>query len=216
VLAFVALLWLVQAAATFGQWNLSALGVRPREPAGLIGTVTAPLVHGSWRHLFGNTLPLIVLGTAVLYGTPRAAGILLPVVWLGSGAAVWLFARPAVHLGASGLAYGMLLFVFVAGIRRRDRRSVALALMTFFLYGSMVWGVLPLARGISFEYHLAGAVIGIACGLGLYRRDPLPARRRYSWEVEEEEDATEPNDAPADLFFSDPRPDAEEESRRHS
>lgn len=180
---FVALLWVIHAAAAVGGWTLAPLGVRPGSANGLVGVVTAPLVHASAGHLLGNSLPLLVLGTAMLFGTPRAARIALPAIWLGAGIGVWLFARPAVHIGASGLAYGMMFFVFVAGIARRDRRSVALALIVFFLHGGMIWGVLPLEPGISFEYHLAGAVVGLVCALVLQARDPVEGRRRkYVWE----------------------------------
>ncbi|MEX0606445.1 MAG: rhomboid family intramembrane serine protease, partial [Halofilum sp. (in: g-proteobacteria)] len=161
VAAFIGLLWLIHGIAMASGGSPGALGIRPRDPIGLIGVVTAPLVHGSASHLFSNTLPLFVLGTALLFGSPRAARIVVPVLWLGSGLAVWLFARDAMHLGASGLAYGMMTFVFLTGVLRRDARSAALSMLVFFLHGSMIWGVLPLREGISFESHLAGAVIGL-------------------------------------------------------
>lgn len=195
VTGFVVILWVVHVAAVAGNWHVAALGVRPGRVDGLIGIVTAPLVHGSWGHLISNTLPLLVLGVALIYGTPRAAMIALPAIWLVSGLAVWLFGREAVHIGASGLTYGMMFLVFIIGILRRDRRSVALALLVFFLYGGMIWGVFPLAPGISFEYHLFGAIAGAACAFLLRRRDPLPERRRYEWEEDEPDEA--------ELFFED-------------
>lgn len=199
VAGFVLLLWIVHVAAVVGDWDLHSLGVRPGMVPGFVGVVTAPLVHGSWSHLFSNTLPLLVLGTALVYGTPRAASITLPVIWLGSGLGVWLFGREAVHIGASGLTHGVMVFVFVAGILRRDRRSIALALLVFFLYGGMIWGVLPLAAGISFESHLFGALAGLVCAFLLRTRDPLPERPRYSWEGDE--DADDPDGA--EPFFTD-------------
>jgi membrane associated rhomboid family serine protease len=183
---FVALLWLVQILAAAGDWNLTVLGVRPGAAPGLIGVITAPLVHGSWGHLFGNTLPLLVIGTAMLYGLPRSARFALPVIWLASGLAVWLLARPSVHLGASGLAYGMMFYLLTAGLARRDPRSIAITLIVLFLHGGMIWGVLPLAAGVSFEYHAAGAFTGILAAVALHRRDPVPPRpRKYAWEGEE-------------------------------
>ena len=189
VAGFTTLLWLIHGLAVAGGWDLATLGVRPRVAAGLVGVVTAPLVHGSAGHLFSNTLPLLVLGTALLFGSPRAARVVVPIVWLGSGMAVWLFARPAAHIGASGLAYGMMTFVFLAGVLRRDPRSVALALIVFFLHGSMIWGVLPLRAGVSFESHLAGAVLGLLCALALRDRDgPRGRPRKYAWEGKEIDD----------------------------
>lgn len=185
VAAFVLLLWIVHVVAVAGDWNLRPLGVRPDTLPGLVGVLTAPLVHGSWSHLFSNTLPLLVLGTALVYGTPRAATVAVPAIWLGSGLGVWLLGREAVHVGASGLAHGLMVFVFVVGILRRDRRSIALALLVFFLYGGMIWGVLPVTPGISFEYHLFGALAGLICAFLLRGRDPPPERPRYAWEEEE-------------------------------
>lgn len=202
VAAFVVALWLVHAVFVLAGWDVAPLGVRPGRLEGLTGILTAPLVHGSWGHLFSNTLPLLVLGTALVYGTPRAAVIALPVIWLASGLCVWLFAREAAHVGASGLTYGMMFFVFVVGILRRDRPSIALALLVFFLHGSMIWGIFPLAPGISFEYHFFGAAAGTISALFLRRRDPLPERRRYDWEDEEGDGTTDD----ADLFFADRDP----------
>lgn len=206
---FVALLWIIHAAAAAGGWTLAPLGVRPGSASGLVGVVTAPLVHASAGHLLGNSLPLLVLGTAMLFGTPRAARIALPAIWIGAGLGVWLFARPSVHIGASGLAYGMMFFVFVAGVARRDRRSVALALIVFFLHGGMIWGVLPLEPGVSFEYHLAGAAVGLVCALVLQTRDPVAERpRKYAWEGKD----IDLDHPAAELFLDD---DREREDRGH-
>lgn len=181
---FTVALWVIQTAAAALGFPVGLLGIRPGQPEALHGVVTAPLVHGSFTHLLTNTPPLLVLGTAMLYGFPRAARIALPMIWLGSGVAVWLLAREGAHLGASGLAHGMLLFVFVIGVLRRDRPSMALAMIVFFLYGGMVWGVLPTRPGVSFESHLFGALAGVLAAFLLRRRDPLPPPQRYEWEEE--------------------------------
>ena len=187
-LAFVALLWLIRLVETVTGADLARFGVFPLRLHGLLGVLFAPLIHGSWEHLIANTAPVLVLGTALLYGYPRSAPIVLPAVYLGAGVAVWLFSRPSFHVGSSGLAFGMLLFVFTMGVLRWDPRAIALAMIVSFLYGSMVWGVLPLEEGVSFETHLAGAVIGVALAFALRHRDPPPPRKRYSWEDEEEEE----------------------------
>lgn len=175
-------LWALQAALGLALYRF---GVYPREISGLTGILTAPLIHGSWQHLFANTLPLFVLGTALLYGYPRSARIVIPAVWLVSGLAVWLFGRASFHIGASGLAHGLMFFLFMVGILRRDRRSVALALMVFFLYGGMVATILPHESTISFESHLFGALTGLVLAFLLRWRDPPPPSPRYSWEDEE-------------------------------
>lgn len=208
VVTFITALWAIQALLTVTGWNAAPLGLRPGEPWGLVGILTAPLIHGSWGHLISNTLPLLILGTAMIYGTPAASRVALPVIWLASGIGVWFFARDAVHIGASGLTYGMMFFVFIVGILRRDRRSIALAMLVFFLYGSMIWGIFPTSPGISFEYHLFGALAGTVCAFLLRERDPLPARKRYDWEDEDEEDepGLDMDTSEEELFFSRRRP----------
>ncbi len=186
-LSFVLLLWVVQFAEFFGGLDFTQFGIYPRRAAGLAGVLLAPFIHGSFAHLFANTAPIIVIGTMLLYGYPRAAKVLLPVVYLGGGVAVWLFAREAYHIGASGLAFGMLFFVFTVGALRWERRTIALSLVVFFLYGGMIWGVLPVARDVSFESHLSGAVLGIVLAFLLRRCDPKAPRKQYSWEREEAE-----------------------------
>jgi membrane associated rhomboid family serine protease len=190
-LAFVALLWLIQAGLAGLDVDITLLGVRPREWLGLTGILAAPLVHADWAHLAGNSVPLVVLGTAMLHLYPRASPIVLPAVYLGPGAAVWLLARGGSHIGASGIVYGMFAYVLVAGLMRRDRRAIATSLLVCFLYGALVWGVLPIEVHMSWETHLAAAVIGAALALALRDRD-IPMRRRYSWEDEVEPDPAQP------------------------
>lgn len=185
-LGFVALLWLIQLLS----WGMDAgpaeFGVRPRQWAGLPGILSAPLVHGDFGHLIANTVPLAILGVTMLYLYPQSATKVLPAVYLGPGVAVWLFAGGTSHLGASGLVYGLVAYVFVAGLIRRDRRAIAASLLVSFLYGTLLWGLLPIERGLSWETHLAAALIGLALALALRRLD-IPPRRSYSWEGQPDE-----------------------------
>jgi len=183
---FVALLWLIYLL----DWGLDLQpelsGIRPRRLDGLPGIVFAPLVHASFAHLIANSPPLLVLGTAMLFLYPNSALRVLPAVYLGTGILVWLFGRESVHYGASGLVYGLVSYVFVAGLLRRDRRAIAASLVVCFMYGSLAWGVLPTQSGVSWETHLAAALIGVALAIALRRLDVLP-RKRYVWEGEEGE-----------------------------
>ena len=183
-LGFVVVIWLID----IGSWalglELRRFGIRPREFAGLPGIVFAPLLHGGPFHLAANSMPLLVLGTALLYLYPNSALKVLPAIYFGPGVAVWLFAHEGIHVGSSGLIYGLLGYVFLAGVFRLDRRAIAASLLVAFLYGSMVWGVLPIQPGVSWESHLAGAVIGLALAVALRRLD-VPPRKRYGWEEEE-------------------------------
>ncbi|MGD8590551.1 MAG: rhomboid family intramembrane serine protease, partial [Chromatiales bacterium] len=127
VAAFALLLWLIEATQLLFNLDLRPLGVYPRDLHGLIGILLAPLIHGSLSHLLANTPPLILLGTMLLYAYPRSAKIVIPSVYLGSGLGVWVFARNAYHIGASGLVFGLLTFLLVIGILRWDKRAIALS-----------------------------------------------------------------------------------------
>ena len=183
---FVALLWLIQLVAALFDLNLVEYGIYPRRLAGAIGIVFAPMIHGSFSHLFANSLPIFVLGTALLYGYPRSARLVLGWLYAGSGLGVWLFARDAYHVGASGVAFGMMFFVFTIGAIRWDRRAIALSMLVFFLYGGMLWGIFPTEPGVSYESHFFGALLGAVLAIVCRNRDPAPPRKRYSWEDEEE------------------------------
>ena len=195
-------IWLVWLGGWLLGWSMSDLGVVPRRPAGLVGILFAPLAHGSFDHLMSNTLPLAVLATLMLYAYPRATRLALPAIWLLSGLGVWLFARDSAHVGMSGINHGLMFFLFLTGLLRRDRIGVAISLVVFFFYGGMLLTVLPREEQISFEYHLAGAVVGVLAALLLFRRDPPPPRRRYSWDDEAEDSAAEATTAELEL----PRP----------
>ena len=216
---FVGVLWLLHLLRVATSWDaaplgLEPLGLEPRTAAGLVGVLTAPLIHGSWGHLLGNSPALLVLGLAMFFGTPNAARRALPLIWLLSGFGVWLFARDAIHIGASGLTFGMLFFVFTVNVLRRDRRSIALALGVAFLYGSMIWGLLPLTPGVSFEYHLTGAVSGLVCAFWLRDRDPLPPRKRYDWEDEADAESGAEMESDEPLFFDERGPVDDDRPRR--
>ena len=185
-LGFVALIWLIDIVNWALDLELQRFGVRPRQFAGLPGILLAPLLHGGPVHLIANSLPLLVLGTGMLYLYPNSAVKVLPAVYLGPGIAVWLFAGGGVHVGSSGLVYGLVSYVFVAGLIRLDRRAIAASLLVSFLYGSMVWGVLPIQPGVSWQTHLAAALIGLALAIALRRLD-IPPLKRYTWEDETEE-----------------------------
>ena len=187
-IGFAVLLWLIQ----LSNWALDLgpenLGVRPRELAGLPGIFLAPLLHGGFEHLLANTPPLLVLGTTMLYLYPNSVPKVLPAIYLGPGVAVWLFGgQGSVHVGASGLVYGLASYILVAGVIRRDRRAIAASLVVCFMYGALVWGVLPIQYGVSWETHLAAAVIGVLLAIALRHLD-IPPRARYTWEDERDDD----------------------------
>jgi membrane associated rhomboid family serine protease len=184
VVIFVLMLWLIEALDRSLHLSLEQLGVYPRTAAGLAGVLFGPLIHGSWNHLLSNSFALLILGTALRYGYPRAAGPALVIVYLLSGLGVWCLGRDSYHFGASGLTHGMMFFIFTTGILRRDRLSIALSMIAFFLYGGMVWSIFPQEPGISFESHFFGAASGVLAAFLFRRLDPMPPEKHYDWEDE--------------------------------
>lgn len=188
VVIFTLILWVIELIKFFFNLEFFKLGVHPQQLFGLVGIFTAPLIHASFEHLIANTPALLILGTALLFGYPRSSWIVLMMVWMVAELGVWFTARPVYHFGASGLTYGVMAFIFLIGILRRDRLAIALSLLVFFLYGTMIWGIFPHQPGVSFETHLWGAGLGILSAILLRKRDPSPPIKRYSWEDEDDEE----------------------------
>ena len=184
-LAFVLLLTIAFSAQSAIDWRPFA--VIPQTAAGLLGVLTAPLLHGSMAHLGANAVSLLLLGTLAGSVYPRATMRALPLIWLGSGLCAWLFGiAGSHHLGASGITHGLMFLVFVLGLLRRDRASVAAAMIALFLYGGMLLTILPREFDVSWQSHLGGALGGVIAAFAFRRKDPQAPRRKYSWEVEEE------------------------------
>jgi membrane associated rhomboid family serine protease len=168
-------------------FHIQQFGISPQNVSGLTGILFAPLIHGDWLHLTSNSLPIIILGTALFYGYPRSAKIDLAGIWLASGILTWLFARHGVtHYGASGLTHGFMFFLFTIGVIRRDRLAIVLAMIVFFLYGSMIWSIFPNKPGISFEMHLFGGLSGIVMAIILRNYDTALPTKKYSWDADDD------------------------------
>lgn len=185
-IGFVVLLWSVQLLNWGLDYGLNRFGIWPRHVEGMVGVVASPLLHGSFLHLFNNSAPLLVLGSGMLFVYPNSSIRALPVIYVGTGLLVWFFGRGNIHIGASGVIYGMLGFVFFSGVVKRDARGVALSMLVFFLYGSMTWGIFPQGNSVSWESHLAGALIGTALAFR-YKNWDVPPRKVYDWENDDEE-----------------------------
>ena len=160
---FILALWIIEGVdwLIFGG-SLDQFGIRPRSIAGLWGILFAPLLHGNFQHLMANTVPLFVLGWLVL-STRRVQTFLkvTAIIVLISGLGTWLIGpRLSVHLGASGLIFGYLSFLLLVGYFERSFRSIALAVVVFFIYGGLIWGILPLVEGVSWQAHLFGFIGG--------------------------------------------------------
>lgn len=157
-----ALMWVVFLATALSGGTLLSLGVIPRTAVGLRGILFAPFLHGSLTHIIANSIPFFVLGWLVML---RDSGHFLPVTVfavVGSGVAAWLLGAPgSVHIGASGVIFGYLGFLILAGWYERSAASILLSVLVILLWGGMVIGVLPGQAGISWQAHLGGFLGGV-------------------------------------------------------
>ena len=148
-------------------WPISDFGIMPRTVSGLVGIFAAPLIHGSVLHLVSNTVPLLFLGSVIFFFYHRIGGTVFFRCYLWTNILVWMFARPANHIGASGLVYGLAFFLIFFGLFRRDFVSILISVLTLLLYGGVFYGVLPTDPRISWESHFAGALVGIFSAIHL-------------------------------------------------
>jgi membrane associated rhomboid family serine protease len=183
-LLFVALLWIIKLLEEYFHGSLVFLGIIPQKVSGLVGIFTAPFIHANYDHLLSNTLPLLVVGTGLFYFYKDIAYRVIALIWLFTNSWVWIAARPDAHIGASGLIYGFVCFLFFSGVIRRHKGLLAISMLVTFLYGSMVWGILPVSQTISWESHLFGSIAGIAAAI--YFRSEGPQRVLKVWDPEPE------------------------------
>lgn len=177
------IIWIVYYLELRFQINLNHLGIYPRTLSGLKGVVLSPFIHGSLEHLYNNTLPLAVLLAALFYFYRNNA---LQVLFLGvifSGILTWVIGRPSYHIGASGLIYVLVSFIFFKGIFTKYYRLVALSLIIVFIYGSLFWYIFPVEDGISWEGHLGGFVTGLS--LAGIIKTKTPSIKKFDWEQED-------------------------------
>jgi len=160
ILVIVAL-WAIHTFQYLADWKFSYLGIYPQSISGLKGILFAPLIHSDLAHLINNSVPLFVLLTIIKFFYPKVATRSFIMIYILTGIAVWSLARSVYHIGASGVVYGLVAFVFWTGIFRRSLKAIVLALIVTIMYSGMFMGILPDQEGISWESHLFGAFVGI-------------------------------------------------------
>ena len=195
-LLIVAVMWLVKIIEVSLDISLAQWGLMPHSAKGLVGIFTLPFLHGSWEHLLSNTVPILVLGTALYYCYPTLANRVLLITWLGSGLLTWCIGNPdSVHIGASALVYGLNLFLIFSGFIRGNRMLIVISLIMVFLYGSFIWGMIPalaIPQSISWEGHLSGAMIGVL--LAIFLRKEGPQKEVYHWDEDDDDDSDDSTD----------------------
>ena len=190
---FVTVLWLVKIFELTAHTDLSIYGLYPLKLKGLPGVLTCPFLHADFSHLSANSIPLFFLGGMLFYFYREIAFKVFFLTWILTGFWVWCFARgEGIHIGASGIVYGLASFLFFSGIIRRETKLMALTMLIAFLYGGLVWGVFPQffpQQRISWESHLMGLLAGLI--LAIYYRKIGTQRKIYDWGTEDDEDESE-------------------------
>jgi len=178
VLSFTVALYLVELIDSALHGRLDSEGVVPRTLSGLDGIVWAPMLHGSWAHLFGNTVPVLVFGfLAMATGLARWFAV-TGLIWVVSGLGVWLTGESGTStIGASGLAFGWLAYLLVRGIFNRSFGQLVVAAVLLLIWGGTLWGLLPGNPGISWQAHLFGAIGGIVAAWLAARGDRAKAKK---------------------------------------
>lgn len=166
------LMWIIYKLDVLYSLDLFVYGLFPRKVEGLGGILFSPLIHDtqSFYHVFENTIALIFFGTMLFYFYRKIALRIVLFTWLGEGLLVWLMGRETYHVGMSGVIYGLAFFMITSSIIRKNRQLTGLNFLIIFLYGSIFWGLFPLMPKVSWESHLAGALVGVALGI-LYRHN---------------------------------------------
>ena len=167
-IAYVLIIWIIYGIEiTFG-YNFNKYGVYPRNLMGFRGVFLTHFIHSNTNHLFNNSIPLFVLLSSLFYFYKEVAYKVLFFGGFFAGFITWMIARESYHIGASGIVYVLFSFVFFSGVIKKHYRLVALSLIVIFLYGSMIWYILPIKDGISWEGHLSGLLVGLFFSI-LYR-----------------------------------------------
>lgn len=171
-IGIVAFLWIIKLAELQSGTDLSYLGILPRTLKGSVGIFTSAFVHGDFKHLISNSFPLLILLCGVVYFYNGIAKRVILLIYALTGIAVWVLARDAYHIGASGVVYGLVSFLFFIGLLRRDAGSIAISMTVIFLYSGMLYGLFPNNPEVSYESHIIGSIAGAVTAF-VFRRIAL-------------------------------------------
>lgn len=197
---FLLLMWIVKIIELNFNISFVIYGVFPQSLSGLKGILFSPFIHKDFVHLINNSYPIIILG-GMLFAVYRKIALQL-FLWLFfiSGFWLWIIGRPSFHIGASGIIYALASFLLVSGFIRKNPRLSAISMVVIFLYGSMIWGVLPTKQAVSWEGHLAGLLAGIL--VAFFYKNEGPKRKKYQWEIDEEIEAELLKNNQQDFYYT--------------
>lgn len=179
---FLMAIWLVYWVEVRFKVNFNSYGVNPGSVKGLRGVIFSPFIHSGIKHLFNNSIPLLVLTMALFYFYRNVTWRVLFFGMLLTGVLTWIIGREANHIGASGMIYMLVSFLFFKGIFSKHYRLIALSLAVVFLYGGLWWYVMPIDPQISWEGHLSGFITGVL--LAFFFRTAITRPKHYRWEQE--------------------------------
>jgi membrane associated rhomboid family serine protease len=187
---FVILIWLIFWVEFRFNVDLKSFGIQPRKIEGISGIIFSPFLHSSLEHLFNNSIPLFLLSSAIFF---FYRNISWKIIFLGiflSGLLTWIIGRDSTHIGASGLIYVLISFIFFKGIISKNFNLMALSLIVVFIYGGTIWYVFPIKNNMSWEGHLSGFMIGVLLAL-LFKKN-TPVNKVYKWENEDYDNTDDP------------------------
>lgn len=192
--SFIIVLWLIKLYEIEFNLNFSAWGVLPHSIRGLRGIFFSPLIHSNMEHLIANTIPLFVLTFTLFFFYRKSSYSIFILIYLFSGFFVWIGGRDALHIGASGVIYGLAAFLFLSGIISFNIRLLTIAMIVSLVYGGMFWGIFPVKPDISWESHLWGGISGF--GFAILYRNSAPLNRKEEDDDEDADDFDEPESDP--------------------
>ena len=187
---FVILIWLIFWIEFRFNVDLKSFGIQPRKIEGIYGIMLSPFLHLSLEHLINNSIPLFLLSSAIFFFYRT---ISWKIIFLGiflSGLLTWIIGRDSIHIGASGLIYVLISFIFFKGIISKNFNLMALSLIVVFIYGGTIWYIFPIKENISWEGHLSGFIVGIILAL-LFKKN-IPINKVYKWENENYDTTDDP------------------------
>ena len=160
-MAWVGLLWVIEIVDLSSGFQLDGYGILPRKVDGLMGIFWSPLLHADFAHLIANSGPLVLLLIMLFSHRQYRPKSSLAFIWLVSGLGTWLIGRPAIHIGASSIVYGLAAFLMTASFWMRSWRAFFLSILALLMFGGLFYGLFHIQKGVSWEGHLSGALAGV-------------------------------------------------------